>query len=75
MRREKRRGKITTVIAGLHPSSDLKGMLKGFKSAFGAGGSVEDGLDGPEIEIQGDHRDKVVESLRSRGYPAKVAGG
>ncbi|MFI4860343.1 MAG: hypothetical protein ACIAXF_06650, partial [Phycisphaerales bacterium JB063] len=36
-----------------------------------AGGSVTD--DG--VEVQGDHRDRVVEYLKSLGYPAKPAGG
>ena len=33
--------------------------------------TVRDGL----IEIQGEHRDKLVEELIKRGFPAKRAGG
>ncbi len=72
VRREKRRGKFVTVVSGLDPSaSDLKGMLKRFKSGMGVGGSVT--ADG--FELQGDHRDPLVEQLRTMGYPAKPAGG
>lgn len=72
VRREKRRGKHVTVISGLDPkASDLQGLLKKLKTRFAAGGTVSDG----EIELQGDHREPVVELLRSMGYPAKAAGG
>ncbi len=72
VRREKRRGKFVTVITGLDPAaSDLPAMLKDFRSSLGAGGAIANGA----IELQGDHRDKVLETLRARGYPAKPAGG
>jgi translation initiation factor 1 len=72
VRREKRRGKIVTVIAGLDPSaSDLPGLLKQFKSMLAAGGTVSDG----EIELQGDHRDRVICELTALGYRPKAAGG
>jgi len=35
------------------------------------GGSVKGGV----IEIQGDHRDAVVEVLQAEGYTAVLAGG
>src|SRR6185295_3503643 len=73
VRREKRRGKITTVIAGLDSkASALQELLKELKPKLGAGGTVNEDN---EIEIQGDHRDKLVELLKSRGYQAKAAGG
>jgi len=76
VRREKRRGKWTTVIAGLDPvASDLKGMLKEYRCALGTGGSIAGPKDAPELELQGDHKEKVIEDLRGRGYPAKGAGG
>jgi translation initiation factor 1 len=65
-------GKMVTVVTGLDPkASDLPAMLKEFKSSLGTGGTI----DGARIEIQGDHRDKIVESLRQMGYPAKTSGG
>lgn len=76
VRREKRRGKFMTVIAGLDPdATDLPAMLKSFKATFGAGGTIADSPTGPEIEIQGDHRDAILAKLIAQGYPAKPAGG
>lgn len=73
VRRERRSGgKIVTVIDGLDPSaSDLPGLLRALKAACAAGGGVV----GSTVEVQGDHRDKIVQLLRERGYPAKAAGG
>lgn len=72
VRREKRRGKLVTVIDGLDPeASDLGGLLKQLRSKLATGGTVAAGM----IELQGDHRDRVVEFLRGLGYPAKAAGG
>ena len=73
VRREKRAGKVTTVIAGLDPvATDLMALVKELKSSLGAGGTVNAEN---EVEIQGDHRDKIVALLKSRGYDAKAAGG
>lgn len=73
VRREKRKGsKVVTVISGLDPAaSDLPAILHQLKSACAAGGTIT----GSEIEIQGDHRDRILEHLRSLGYPAKPSGG
>ncbi len=46
---------------------DLAGRLK---KRCGVGGSVKDGV----IELQGDHRDVVVETLRREGYDVVLAG-
>lgn len=72
VRREKRRGKFVTVVSGLDPvASDLPSLLKQWKTKFATGGTIGEG----EIELQGDHRDKLVELLKSMGYPAKASGG
>jgi translation initiation factor 1 len=64
---------VTTVIAGLDPvATDLMALVKELKSSLGAGGTVNAEN---EVEIQGDHRDKIVALLKSRGYDAKAAGG
>jgi len=73
VRREKRRGKFTTVISGLDPTATpLPALLKEFRTLLATGGSVNGAH---EIELQGDHRVRLVEFLKSRGYPAKSAGG
>ena len=71
--RERRGGvKMVTIISGQGGrTADLEALLKRFKTQFGAGGTVSDG----RIELQGDHRDKLLEILRQMGYPAKPSGG
>jgi translation initiation factor 1 len=72
VRREKRRGKTVTVIAGLDPAAnDLAALAKAFQSRLGAGGTVK----AATIELQGDHRDAVLTELKQRGFAAKPAGG
>ncbi len=72
VRIERRRGKLVTVIFGLDPrATNLPNLLKDFKTTLGTGGTLADA----EVELQGDHRDKVLAVLRERGYPAKAAGG
>jgi predicted translation initiation factor SUI1 len=41
------------------------------KTRLGTGGTVKDG----RIEIQGDHRDRIVAELEGMGYRVKQAGG
>ena len=41
------------------------------KTRLGTGGTVRDG----RIEIQGDHRDRIVADLEGQGYRVKRAGG
>lgn len=67
-----RNGKSVTVIRGL--PVDAAGLLllgKELRSACGSGGTVKDGV----IEVQGDHRDRVVEILSKRFGNVKRAGG
>jgi translation initiation factor 1 len=64
-----RGGKTVTVVRGL--DGDLAAIAADLKRQCGAGGSVK----GNTIEIQGDHREKIVERLRAAGHPAKPAGG
>jgi len=49
----------------------LKILAKELKSRCGSGGTVKDGV----IEIQGDHRNLVLEELAKRGFKAKRTGG
>ncbi len=66
LRIEKRRyDKPVTIIEGFDlPQSELKSTASDLKSALGTGGTVTDG----RIELQGDHRDRVPELLRDRGF-------
>lgn len=77
VRREKRNGKVVTVIVGFAPRSDrtddLPALLKHFRTTLGAGGSYS--KTDASIELQGDHRDKALAHLITLGYPAKAAGG
>ena len=67
-----RGGKTVTTIHGV-PVVDtaLKELAGELKRMCGTGGTVKDGV----IEIQGDHRDKIVAALAKRGYTVKLAGG
>jgi translation initiation factor 1 len=67
-----RKGKGVTVISGLAvAATDLEKLATELKKKCGSGGSVENG----RIEIQGDHRDRIVEELNRRGWQTKRAGG
>lgn len=67
-----RRGKAVTTVSGV-PVDDaaLKQLAGKLKKRCGVGGSVRGGV----IEIQGDHRDVVVEILKAEGYTPVLAGG
>ncbi len=73
MRESKGRGgKSVSVITGLNLDKDaLKKLGKSLKAQLGTGGAIKDG----NIEIQGDHREKLVELLDKQGIKAKIAGG
>jgi translation initiation factor 1 len=67
-----RRGKAVTTIADV-PLDDagLRALAGRLKKRCGVGGAVKDGV----IELQGDHREVVLETLRAEGYDAVPAGG
>ena len=67
-----RRGKAVTTVSGV-PVDDagLRELAGKLKKRCGVGGSAKNGV----IEIQGDHRDKVVEILKAEGYTPVLAGG
>ncbi|HYL02364.1 MAG TPA: stress response translation initiation inhibitor YciH [Steroidobacteraceae bacterium] len=67
-----RAGKGVSVIRGLPLGREaLEELAARLKRLCGAGGAVRDGT----IEIQGEHRDRLVAELIRLGYPAKRAGG
>ena len=65
-----RRGKTVTVVRGI-PPRDLVEVASDLKRLCGTGGSAKDGI----VELQGDHRPKVVARLEAQGYRVKLAGG
>jgi translation initiation factor 1 len=67
-----RAGKGVSVISGLPlAAADLEALASRLKRLCGAGGAVRDGV----IEIQGEHRDRLVAELRQLGYDARRSGG
>ena len=67
-----RKGKGVTVITGVPlASTELETLATRLKKRCGCGGTV----DGAVIEIQGDHRDLLVEELGKLGYTVRRSGG
>ena len=67
-----RHGKVVSVITGvMSPPAGKEALLKLLKTKLGTGGALKDG----NLEIQGDHREKIVAILNGLGYKAKSAGG
>ncbi len=67
-----RKGKTVTIITGFQSSPEtLAALLKQLKAQCGSGGTVKDNT----IEIQGDHKQKLLEVLIKLGYKAKISGG
>lgn len=67
-----RRGKTATTVSGVALDDDgLRELAGRLKKRCGVGGSAKDGV----IELQGDHREVVVEVLRAEGYDVVLAGG
>jgi translation initiation factor 1 len=60
-----RAGKTVTIVYGFVGSEeDMNTLGKALKNHCGTGGSVKDG----EIIVQGDHRQKVFQYLKQKGY-------
>ena len=67
-----RKGKGVTLINGVPlPPDELKKLAKELKQKCGTGGTLKDGV----IEIQGDHRDVLIELLKAKGWTVKRSGG
>jgi translation initiation factor 1 len=70
--RKRRRGKTVTLCSGfVLKQADLKALEKELKQFCGAGGTSKDN----EIEIQGEHRDKIMQKLTELNYKVKRVGG
>ncbi len=67
-----RGGKKVSVVSGVPLSqSALEDLTTKLKRTCGSGGTLKDG----QIEIQGDHRDKLMAELQKLGYKPKRSGG
>jgi predicted translation initiation factor SUI1 len=61
-----------TIISELPlDENGLTELAAKLKTRLGTGGTVKEG----RIEIQGDHRDRIVAELEAMGYRARRAGG
>src|SRR5919202_4739310 len=68
--RKGRGGKTVTVNTGL-PAAQLDTLARDLKRLCGTGGTVR----GDTVEIQGDHRERLLPALQARGFVVKLAGG
>ncbi|MBN8867858.1 MAG: stress response translation initiation inhibitor YciH [Solirubrobacterales bacterium] len=67
-----RRGKTATTISEIPlGEAETKSLAKRLKQHCGVGGTAR----GSTIELQGDHRDKVIAFLEKEGHRAVRAGG
>ena len=67
-----RGGKGVTIISDLPlDENGLMELAAKLKQRLGTGGTVKDG----RIEIQGDHRDRIVAELEGMDYKVKRVGG
>jgi translation initiation factor 1 len=67
-----RAGKGVTLVAGLAlDEAALTRLARELKARCATGGTVREGL----IELQGEHRDTLVQELTRRGYVVRRAGG
>ena len=65
-----RGGKAVCVISGL-PNAELKRLNKLLKSKCATGGAIKSN----NIEIQGDHRERLKTLLENEGFQVKFSGG
>lgn len=65
----KRFGKTVTIVQGIDATKiNVKELLKKLKSGLACGGTFKEG----EIELQGDHRQRVKELLVKEGFAADI---
>jgi translation initiation factor 1 len=71
--RKGRNGKTVTVITGLpDDAAQLASLAQTLKRLCGSGGTAKPG---GQVEIQGDHRDRLQAKLVAMGYRVKLVGG
>jgi len=66
---KRRYGKTVTIVEGIDSSDiDLQELARVLKTKCAAGGTAKDG----RIELQGEHRKKVKQTLEEMGFTAEV---
>ncbi len=66
---KRRYGKMMTIIYGVDSHDlDVQALITKLKSKCACGGTIKDG----KIELQGDHRTKVKETLEEMGFTVEV---
>jgi translation initiation factor 1 len=66
---KRRYGKMMTVVDGVNPNElDIDALITKLKSKCACGGTIKEG----KIELQGDHRIKVKETLEKMGFMVEV---
>jgi len=63
---KKKFGKISTIVGGLK-DVDIKDIAKKLKEKLACGGTIKNN----EIELQGDHRNKIKQTLVEIGFEAQ----
>lgn len=62
---KRRYGKMMTIVDGINPHElDIDSLITKLKKKCASGGTIKDG----RIELQGDHRSKVKETLDEMGF-------
>ncbi|MBI4441154.1 translation initiation factor [Candidatus Woesearchaeota archaeon] len=65
---KKKFGKVYTVVEGIDEKEiNTKNIIKNLKSSLACGGTIKDG----NIELQGDHKQKVRKILVELGFAAE----
>jgi len=66
---KRRYGKMMTIVDGINPHElDIDTLISNLKTICACGGTIKDG----KIELQGDHRIKVKDSLEKMGFTVDV---
>ncbi|MCK4365707.1 MAG: stress response translation initiation inhibitor YciH [Thermoplasmatales archaeon] len=66
---KRRYGKMMTIVYGIDSHDlDIDSLITQLKSKCACGGTIKDGI----IELQGDHRIKVKETLEKMGFTVEI---
>lgn len=66
---KRRYGKMMTIVKGINPNElDMDSLITKLKKKCASGGTIKEG----KIELQGDHRHKVKETLEQMGFTVEL---